>query len=525
MPRRPLNAPYVHTRCDTTKFSTVPGYRQRVFVRRTPMPGGPSCPVRARTFPALEPGYNATTGSPDSRELAASLRCCARDERWTLSERSDRGALSCGPNSLAKRRELVRIRARRLRTDEPLCRESDGSVTPRFRVAVIASNRFPLREPFAGGMEAHVWQLARCLSAAGHEVTLFAATGSDPGLGCTTLTVEDLALSPAAQADPSMSPHAFMTDHHAYLTLMMALTRGNSGFDIIHNHSLHHLPVAMAPMLSTPMLTTVHTPPTPWLESALNVTGGLGTRFAAVSRHTADAWRHCVHDMSVIPNGVDTHRWRLGPGGDSLVWFGRITAEKAPHLAIAAARRAGRPLVLAGPVSDRDYFERRVVPELGEDVRYAGHLNHDELAQLVGHSAAALITPVWDEPYGLVVAEAMACGTPVVAFARGGIPEILTPEGGRLVPPGDVTAMAAAIPVAEKLSRAAVHRYAVANCSAEAMVSAYADLYRDVIVEPLVKKHDRVVRVPVRGWGRQPTAAAALDRATFGRLGVAEEAG
>ena len=376
-------------------------------------------------------------------------------------------------------------------------REAPRSTTP-FRVALIASNRFPLREPFAGGMEAHVWQLARCLSAVGHEVTLFAAAGSDPGVDCATSSFEPLTLSAAAQADPSMSSQAFMDDHHAYLTLMMSLARGSGGFDVIHNHSLHHLPVAMAPMMATPMLTTVHTPPTPWLESALAATGGVGTRFAAVSRHTAAAWRPTVDDMSVIPNGVDTRRWRRGPGGDDLVWFGRITAEKAPHLAIAAARRVGRRLVLAGPVSDPDYFRRRVVPEFDDDVEYAGHLDHDQLAQLVGRSAVALITPVWDEPYGLVVAEAMACGTPVVAFARGGIPEILSSRGGRLVPPGDVAAMGAAIPVAEALSRELVHRHATTHCSAEAMVTAYVDVYRDMVGQP-TRRHDRHLRAPARG--------------------------
>jgi glycosyltransferase involved in cell wall biosynthesis len=165
--------------------------------------------------------------------------------------------------------------------------------------------------------------------------------------------------------------------------------------------------------VSTPVLTTVHTPPTPWLESALLVTGGAGTRLAAVSRHTANAWQHAAPEIAVVHNGVDTRRWRLGPGGADLVWFGRITPEKAPHLAIAAARAAGRPLVLAGPVSDADYFERRVGPTLGDGVHYAGHLDHDDLAHLVGSSAAALVTPDWDEPYGLVVAEAMSCGTPV----------------------------------------------------------------------------------------------------------------
>jgi glycosyltransferase involved in cell wall biosynthesis len=368
-----------------------------------------------------------------------------------------------------------------------------------LRVALIASNRFPLRQPFAGGLEAHVWHLARDLTRLGHHVSLFAASGSDPALDCTALTVRELTLSTAAQMDSSMPPIAHMIDHHAYLSLMMELADGSNGFDVIHNHSLHYLPIAMAPLVSTPMLTTVHTPPTPWLESALTVTGGAGTRLAAVSQHTANAWQNVVPHITVVPNGVDTRRWPLGPGGEGLVWFGRITPEKAPHLAIAAARRAGRPLVLAGPVSDVDYFDDRVAPALGADVCYVGHLDHDELAQLVGASAAALVTPVWDEPYGLVVAEAMSCGTPVVAFARGGIPEIVGHRGGRLVPPGDVAAMATEISMATALRRDDVHRHAVERCSSQAMVTAYLTLYQHMTKEPSGTQYDRLLHSPPRG--------------------------
>ncbi|MDX1891174.1 glycosyltransferase family 4 protein [Mycolicibacterium sp. 050158] len=398
-----------------------------------------------------------------------------------------------------------------------------------LRVALIASNRFPISQPFAGGLEAHVWHLARSLTALGHHVALFAATGSDSELGCDSLSVRDLTLSSAAAADPSASAPAFMADHHAYLTLMMHLATGSAEpFDLIHNHSLHHLPVAMAPLLSTPMLTTVHTPPTPWLESALHVTGGSGTHFAAVSRHTAKSWQHAVPTMSLVPNGVDSRLWPLGPGGDDLVWFGRITPEKAPHLAIDAAQRAGRSLVLAGPVHHDEYYRDQIAPRLSDRIRHVGHLRHDELAELVGRSAVALVTPVWDEPYGLVVAEAMSCGTPVVAFARGGIPEVVTDAGGRLVEPGDVDAMADAIASAEGLSRTAVHRHAVTRCSAGAMVAAYEAIYYHMIEEAGEGSRDRLLHPSLRPRtpqsGRQhhhPTASAGHRPDVTGRPGAA----
>ena len=131
--------------------------------------------------------------------------------------------------------------------------------------------------------------------------------------------------------------------------------------------------------------------------------------------------------------------------GDALAWAGRLVPEKAPHLAIDIARAAGLRLRLAGPVGDRDYVRDMVQPRLGPDVEYLGHLRSDELGTLFGASAATLVTPVWDEPYGLVAAESLACGTPVVAFERGGLPEFVTPEVGRLVEADDVGAAADAV--------------------------------------------------------------------------------
>jgi glycosyltransferase involved in cell wall biosynthesis len=355
-------------------------------------------------------------------------------------------------------------------------------MTPLLRIAVIASNRFAIRQPFAGGLEAHVWHLARALAGRGHHVWVFAAPGSHHQPECSTLTIRPLQVSQAARNDVSMPSVAFMQDHHAYLTLMLQLAGcARDDFDIIHNHSLHYLPVAMARMLSTPMLTTLHTPPTPWLESAIDAGTELGTRFVAVSQHTAAAWRTAIRNVSVVPNGIDAQCWPLGPGGGPLVWSGRITAEKAPHLAINAARRAGKPLVLAGPICDAHYFAAHVGPQLDDQIRYAGHLPQDQLARLLGEATAALVTPMWDEPYGLVVAEAMCCGTPVVSFARGGIPELVAPQSGRLVAPDDVAAMADAVPEAARLERAQVRNHAIACCSMETMLGRYLNLYQQMI--------------------------------------------
>jgi glycosyltransferase involved in cell wall biosynthesis len=378
-------------------------------------------------------------------------------------------------------------------------------MTSGLRIALIASNRHPIRQPFAGGLEAHVWQLGRALVDAGHQVALFAAEGSDSDLQCDHLRVHELSVSAVAAADPSMPPKAFMADHHAYLGLMTRLSGSAAkDFDVIHNHSLHHLPVVLATTLSTPMLCTLHTPPTPWLESALDISGGAGASFVAVSGHTAKQWSHVLSNVKVVPNGVDTDTWALGPGGDKLVWLGRITPEKGPHQAIDAARKASRELVLAGPIADMQYFRAEVEPRLYGGITYAGHLAVPELVRLVGNSAAALVTPMWDEPYGLVVAEAMSCGTPVVAFSRGGIPEIIDHDSGVLVPPGDVAAMVAAIPHAIALPRKGVRQRAVASCSARTMLTTYLDIYQDMIERHEAGRSDRLLHSSSGSWPSSP---------------------
>ena len=349
-----------------------------------------------------------------------------------------------------------------------------------MRVCIIASSRFPITEPFAGGLEAHTYSLARGLQQRGHAVSVFAAPGSRIGVPVTTLDVPEHQSSAAARADVGAPPLQWMQEHHAYLTVMMRLLRGGAEeFDLVLNNCLHHLPVAMASALPIPMVTTLHTPPVPWLESAIEVAGGRGT-FVAVSRAMATAWQHAV-SPAVILNGVDTARWSFGAGGPGAVWSGRIVPEKAPHEAIDAARLAGLPIQLAGPVLHRGYFEQEIALRLGPDVEYVGHLDHETLCRVVGASRVALVTPRWDEPYGLVAAEAMSCGTPVAAYPRGGLVEIVTSDSGRLASSPDVASMAEAIEGAARCDRSAVRRHAETAHGLDRMLDEYEALFAGMV--------------------------------------------
>jgi glycosyltransferase involved in cell wall biosynthesis len=351
----------------------------------------------------------------------------------------------------------------------------------KLRIGFIASSTQTVEQPFAGGMEAHTVALAEGLRAHGHEVTIH--DGSGDGFGAGTGQAH-LRISRAAREDVSMPARGFLEEHHAYLALMMMVDE--HGYDVVHNNCLHYLPVAMAPSLRTPMLTTLHSPPTPWLESAIEVASRapLGSRWASVSRANAAAWSHAARPCRVIHNGISLETWRYcrSPRRGEAVWSGRIVPEKGLDLAIEAARLAGIPLTIAGPITDREYFER-CLDGAGPGVAYAGHLDSATLAELVGGAEVALVTPRWEEPFGLVAIEALACGTPVAAFARGALPEILDARTGAVARADGDLDLARQVEVARGLSRAACRRRAERHFSLEAMTDRYLDAYRSLLAE------------------------------------------
>lgn len=349
-----------------------------------------------------------------------------------------------------------------------------------MKIAIIAHFKFAIVEPFAGGLEMHTHLMAKSLRNRGHDVTLFASLKSDPDLGLEAIC-EETALLRTGLAEAG--DVAFFREHHAYLRLMTMLQERS--FDIVHNNSLHYLPLTMAATLRAPTVTTLHTPPFCWLESGVRL-GRRANHIVAVSQATADMWQEVTRIDGVIPNGIELDLFPFSPRAAEppyLVWYGRIVPEKGLHLALDAARVVGLPLKFAGPRADPRYFEAEIAPRLGDGAVYVGHLAHRQLAQLIGGARAAICTPCWEEPYGLVVAEALATGTPVAAFRRGGIPEILDVTCGALAEPGDVESLVQAIRRALVLDRAACRQRAERYCDAGRMVDAYERLYRDLIEE------------------------------------------
>jgi glycosyltransferase involved in cell wall biosynthesis len=346
-----------------------------------------------------------------------------------------------------------------------------------LKIAVIAHLKFPIGQPYLGGLEMHTHHLAGALRARGHRVTLFASEGSDPAL------VPNPVCPPTGDAlgDPVACERIERAEHAAYERIMEAVAHG--GFDIVHNNSLHDLPLRASHTLPVPMTTALHTPPFESLAEGVRAAKP-GMIFAAVSPSLAQEWQALVPDARIIGNGIDLSTFTFSPFAEPaayVFWSGRIVPEKGTHLAIDAARQAGMRLRFAGPKPNPRYWDEWIAPRLGKDVTYVGHLSHRELARQLGGARAAIVSPRWEEPFGLVVAEALACGTPVAAFGRGAIPDIVDRLSGALAPADDVAALARAIERAVTLDRRACRRRAEALYDADVMTDGYEELYREVL--------------------------------------------
>ena len=387
-----------------------------------------------------------------------------------------------------------------------------------LRIVVIAPVRYPIAEPHAGGLESSVWHQVRALRARGHSVLLCAVEGSDHlDGGPAAFTLPAVAWDDPAEASDTTWPTGYL--ERAEPALHRALdwiAEHADELDVVENHSLSGHVLSRAGELGVPVVSTLHTPTLPDLLEHHRAAAEPRSTFLAVSEHTAEVWAAEGVEARVLPNAIDTDRWPLGPGGDDLVWSGRIVPEKGPHLALRAARLAGRRLVLAGRIGDVDYFESEVAPLLGRDAEHVGPLRQPELAELVGRSACALVTPCWEEPFGLVIAEALATGTPVASFAVGGVPEVVAGSiGAGLVPMGDASALARVASGLSALSddsgfRERVRRDAVERFSLQRRAAVVEGVHHELVAAHRLRT----------GGGDRADAGPAARRRRAGRSGV-----
>lgn len=340
-------------------------------------------------------------------------------------------------------------------------------MTGPLRVALVAPVATSVPPPRSGSIETLTAQLANGLVARGHAVTLF-ATGDS-----TTTATLAATFDRGYRDDGAIWPWELCE-----LMNLSAACRRAAEFDLIHCQAEYYpMSLAFDRLVATPVVHTVHYAPDDdevalWRRQPQS-------RFVAVS---ADQARRLagLHLVGTVPHGVDTDAlpFRATPDG-YLLFLGRFTAGKGVLDAIAIARAVGLPLRLAA--EENDYYRAVVAPHVdGQFVIYVGEVSGRDKAALLG-GARALVYPVQQaESFGLVLAEAMACGTPVAALDAGAVREVVTPQvtGGVFATREDLVA---GLPAVLALDRATVRRTAEARFGLARMVDAYVDIYRAVV--------------------------------------------
>ena len=354
-----------------------------------------------------------------------------------------------------------------------------------MKIAIVAPLVTAIREPHLGGSQAFLGDLARGLTGRGHEVHLYAATGSE----VAGVQVIDAGVDPAAlaatlyRASGGAVAPGLGAAEAAFARVYAAM--GEDRYDLVHNHAFDAPAIALATALDAPVVHTLHLPPAPAVADAVRHAARSASppTMAAVSGWQANAWRPVASIGAILPPYVPTRLipWSSAAGRGAL-FAGRLSPEKGVVEAIEIARAAGIPIDVYGDPYDPRYTRERVQPR-GAKPGVCLHpaVPRAALWEAMARAAVVLCPARWEEPFGMVAAEGQACGTPVVAFLRGALGEVIVDgRTGFLIAPGDIQAAARAVTDATGLSRSQCRNHAENHLDLELSLDAHEHLYARV---------------------------------------------
>jgi glycosyltransferase involved in cell wall biosynthesis len=338
-----------------------------------------------------------------------------------------------------------------------------------MRIAQIAPPWTPVPPPLYGGIELVVDLLSRGLQAAGHDVILYTVGES------TCPVPKRWVLEEAEGTRIGMAVPELRHVVHAYEAVQ--------DVDIVHDHTVFG-PLYSERYPHLPVVTTIHGP---FNDELTDLYRMVADRVPVICvSHDQRSMAPTVPVERVIHHGVEASAFPFGAGdGGYCVFLGRMAPEKGAHRAIVACRKAGVPLLMAAKMREpweRAYFDAEVAPHLNDEIRYLGEIPHEDKLQLLA-GAMALVNPIrWHEPFGLVMVEALACGTPVIAFPEGAAPEIVEDgKTGWLC--NDESAMADAISRVGALDRVTCRAAVEGYFSVERMVEQHVELFERLLAE------------------------------------------
>jgi glycosyltransferase involved in cell wall biosynthesis len=334
-----------------------------------------------------------------------------------------------------------------------------------MHIAQVATLSAPVRQHSQGSVEALIWLMTRELHRMGHEVTVFASGDSQLPAG------QLVSVLPGPYGALGSLDDWYLCE---WLNLCRAIEQSRR-FDVIHTHA-YLWGIPLESFSAAPMVHTLHIVPDAniarlWSERP-------EARVTAISRHQWSGWAQ-LHPTAIIPHGVDVSEFRLSSQpGDYLAWLGRFVSGKGPLLAIETARKLGIRLLMAGPPNP--YFREKIQPLVDKrSVEYVGYLSGPKRSEFLG-GAKALVYPIqYPEAFGLVLLEAMLCGTPVAAMKLGAVPEIID-EGITGFTAETHDEFPAAVTRCLGLDRQRIRALAETRFSVERMVNDYLKLYETV---------------------------------------------
>lgn len=341
-----------------------------------------------------------------------------------------------------------------------------------MRVALVASLVSPIRTAEANGPHSVIVDLARGLADRGHQVEVYAAAGSVvDGVRVIEIEVEPEVRLASIRPDGSTTRAGGKALWRGFGRLYAELRRRDP--EIVSQHAFDAPAIELARGL--PVVHTLHLPPAHL--DVVRTARRSSALFVAVSESSARSWRVAgVRDIHVIRNGVPDGPVVEAPPLAIALIAGRVSREKGTHIGVRVARRAGLEPRVVGDIYDADYFASKVAPLL-ESGQTIEPLARGELARLMARSRVLIMPIRWEEPFGLVAAEAQMSGCPVVGFRRGALPEIVIEGiGGYLVEPEDEDGLVGAVRRASGLDRSAIRANATATLGVERMVDDYERL-------------------------------------------------